>query len=345
MRDRSDFLNRRRAALTLVEVLVCMGIISILACLLLPAVQAAREAARRTRCTSNLRQIGVAMHAYLSTYSVLPMNKSSAPGPGGQGTYNGNYSVYVRLLPYLDQRVLHDSINFEVGTMPLEIVGSKSVGAKARDLSVYNSTAYRTGIAVLLCPSDSGAFEGTGCNYRANTGVGPLFSSNALHPDGGNGLFPDLGWVSAASVPDGLAHTAAFSERNRGPGEVANPILDRDIFVAKAGMRMGTADDSIRHCRASAYVGAMPFRDGGRWWFWSGRERTLYNHAQAPNGAIPDCLLPAFITTFGLLTPRSQHPGGVNVLMGDGSIRFVNENVSLAVWRGLGTRNGGELVD
>ena len=253
--------------------------------------------------------------------------------------------MYVHLLPYFDQRPLYDAVNFEVGTIPLEMVGRHGANPKARSLSAHNSTVYRTGIATLLCPSDPGAFEEAGCTYRANTGVGPFFSSNALHPDGGNGLFPDLGWVSDTSVPDGLSHTAAFSERIRGTGDVANPTPARDMFVARSGVRMRTADDSIQLCRVSAHATAAAFRDSGRWWFWSGRERTLYNHAQSPNGVVPDCLLPSFITSFGMVTARSRHPGGVNVLMGDGAVRFVGEQVPLAVWRGLGTRNGGELVD
>jgi prepilin-type processing-associated H-X9-DG protein len=146
-----------------------------------------------------------------------------------------------------------------------------------------------------------------------------------------------------SSVPDGLSHTVAFSERLRGSGHQP-PDPERDIF-----RRMGianTADQLLMACRIAARPSNVPgYDDSGRWWFWSGRERTLYNHAQAPNGSIPDCTYGAVTPMIDMATARSRHPGGVNALMGDGSCRFVLDTIDQQVWRGLSTRNGGELVD
>ena len=87
------------------------------------------------------------------------------------------------------------------------------------------------------------------------------------------------------------------------------------------------------------------FRSGGLWWFWTGKDQTLYTHTQPPNGRIVDCLTSGQQPPSGMVTARSMHPGGVNALMGDGSVRFVSDSIDPAVWRGLGTRNGAELVD
>lgn len=107
-----------------------------------------------------------------------------------------------------------------------------------------------------------------------------------------------------------------------------------------------SADDLLQGCLTAARPGATPtFSLGGRWWFWLGRERTLYTHTQQPNGRVPDCLRIYMDPPYGMATARSWHLGGVNLLMGDGSTRFVTETIDLSVWRGLGTRNGGELVD
>ncbi len=197
---------------------------------------------------------------------------------------------------------------------------------------------------MLLCPSDGGPLAETGTNYRGNVGVGPQYDMSAEYPDSGNGLFLEQGLTRPSSVPDGLSHTAMYSERLRGSGGPdVNP--DRDSFGLL--VLVLTADDLILAARAAARQGSLSgyFTDQGRYWFWTGRERTLYNHAQAPNGMVPDAISMNIMTARGMATARSNHPGGVNALMADGSVRFVSETISQAVWRGLGTRNGRELVD
>ena len=324
---------------TLIELLVVIGIIAILAGLLLPAVQAAREAARRARCANNLRQLALASHAYHDAHGMLP-----TPVTNNNGTpYVGLFSVHARMLPYLEMGAVYDAINFTQGTAPLEWPGSNVPLPKDVPGLATNATAYRTGVGLFLCPGDDGPFHEAGCSYRGNAGVGWFIATDAEFPDSANGLFPDMGRVTFAAVPDGLSHTAAFSERFQGKGSRESPDPTHDFFIMPAMVQ--TADQLVVSCRVAARQTSQNFVYGGRWWFWTGRERTLYNHAQAPNGRVPDCLFGSMQGAAGMATARSWHPGGVNVAMGDGSVRFVKDSIGQAVWRGLGTRNGGELVD
>ncbi len=340
MVPRSD--RRQRRGFTIIELLVVIGIISILAALLLPAVQAAREAARRTRCSNNLRQIGIAIHGYLGTNDVFPPALVGFRAPA-EPDYFGNYSQLVRLLPYLEQSPLYDSINFQQSTYPLETLMYSALGPSEIAANSTNRTSYQTVLGLFVCPSDGVGEDRPAVSYRGNTGVGSDYEVSAEHPDSGNGLFPEIGTVRASSVPDGLSHTAAFSERLIGTTEVSGDELSRNSFTLPSFVL--NADDLVLACRIGARTGRPTFSAGGRWWFWTGRERTLYNHAQAPNGRVPDCLQGGARPAPGMATARSWHPGGVNLLMGDGAVRFAADTASTATWRGLGSRNGSELID
>ncbi len=331
----------RPEGFALIEMLVVLGILALLMALLLPAVQSARESARRVMCINNLKQIGLGVQGYISDYSTFP--PGGLPSyPGKDFTYNSFYSPFARILPQLDNAVLYNSINFSSGSLPLTVSG-KFIDEEVNRLAAINSSVFRTGLAVFLCPSDGGTFGDAGCNYRGNVGVGPHAVTNVLHPDSGNGLIAVERAVSIAFVPDGLSHTAAFSERLRGSGNPDSPSPERDVFDAST-TRMRDASEALTICRSRAYVGAPTWTHSGSGWFWTGRDQTLYSHTQAPDGVIPDCLF-SKLATLGMATARSHHPGGVNVLMGDGSVRFVLGTISQPTWQALGTRNGGELVD
>jgi len=339
--------SSRRSAFTLVELLVCIGIIAILATLLLPAVQSAREAARRSQCMNNLKQLGLALHGYHDANLCFPSGITATMGrrmPDGTAplAYSGYFSVHARLLPYLDQSPCFHSINFVVGTYPTTTITWPPLEPDEEATNATNATASRTSLAVFLCPSDGGPFGQAGVNYRGNLGVGGYPQPSFIHPDSGNGLLATMNAIRIAQVVDGLSNTAAFSERLR--GSAARPMTpSRDYWLCRIGV-VGTADDFVAACRISArpeYDG-VGFVNAGDGWFWEGRDRTYYNHAQTPNGPVPDCLQGALRTPPGVSTARSGHPGGVCVVMGDGSVRFVGDSIHLQTWRGLGTREGGD---
>jgi prepilin-type processing-associated H-X9-DG protein len=256
--------------------------------------------------------------------------------------YGGFYSIHVRLLPFLDQRPLYDSINFDSGTWSTDSFDTYLTPERLA-ANAPNGTARTTSVGVFLCPSDGGTFGRTGNNYRGNTGVGGYWGTTAEHPDSANGIFPEVGPIRMGFVTDGLSHTVAVSERLRGSGSGGAVAPDRDVF--RMGAVAMTADDLLQACQIAARPQSVGYTSTGKWWFWTGREYTLYSHTQSPNGRIPDCAYGNSIPATDMATARSRHPGGVNALMGDGSTRFVAETISTAVWRGLGTRNGRELVD
>lgn len=332
----------KRPGFTLIETMAVIGIISILIALLLPAVQSAREAARRLQCQNNLHQLGVATQAYIGVSQCFPPAVTQLTDI----QYGGFFSIQVHLLPYLERAPVFDAINFAVGTWPLNALGAYPGSYMVNISNASNATLMNLQVSNFLCPSDGGAFAATGNNYRGNVGVGPDWGTLAEFPDSGNGLFPEVGPVWISQVPDGLSHTVLFSERLRGSGLTKAGGLDpaRDIY--SNAIPDYTADQLLKACRiASRPSNRHGSTSSGEMWFWTGRNNTLFNHAQTPNGLIPDCAFGGSIPPTDMSTARSLHPGGVNAAMGDGSVRFYQETIASAVWRAFGTRNGGEVVD
>jgi prepilin-type N-terminal cleavage/methylation domain-containing protein/prepilin-type processing-associated H-X9-DG protein len=330
---------------TLIEATVATSIIGILAALLLPAIQSAREAARRAQCTSNLRQIGLGLNAYYSAYDRFPYDfpyLANAPwaSQSWPKTERDQYcSVIVRMLPYLDQSPLFAGVNFSFETHAISYPA----------VHPANVTVAGTAIGILWCPSDELSFPPNGTNYRANYGVGPQPMQNAEGPDSGNGFLTFPSCLSASSFADGLSTTVAFSERLKGSGQFSPKNAERDLgnLDAVPYGSMNTADYALSACALASVLDFPKFVDAGYGWFLSGRTYTTYCHAQQPNGSIPDCVSAGMdgYGHFGITSARSHHRGGVNALLADGSVRYVKETISRAVWRALGTRNGGEIVD
>jgi len=307
----------------LIELLVVIAIIAILIALLLPAVQQAREAARRTQCRNNLKQIGLALHNYESSHRVFP--------PGRLG-YPMVFSVQAHLLPYLEGATLYNIIDFN--TAPKFQPPSNPM--------TQNEIAVRTKIPGYVCPSDFGSVpnsEFAPTNYIATTGSG-LGTSN--HINLGNGVMYSMSSVHFRDVVDGLSNTICFSEHTLGVG--GNPSSPS-----------GAAPKDPRG-EVLELTGATPTTEaacvssgGGNWsglrgakWMNGHYGDTLYNHFYSPNSRQFDCGNGSH--NYGLTAARSRHTGGVTALLGDGSVRFVSDNVDLGIWRGASTRGGGEVA-
>ena len=248
------------------------------------------------------------------------------------------YSALTRLLPYLDLQAVYASINFQTETYP-----------DAQSSSAFpfpnNMTAYQTSIAAFLCPSDGRSPFTRGCNYRGNYGVGPSPSTTRETYDSGNGFYSFPGVTGSQSFPDGLSHTVAYAERIQGTGDGAEIIPARDFGdIAINPYCLTRNADYALACALVASTQNFPaYRMAGFTWFYGDFECAAYSHAQEPNGPIPDAV--AGGPWWGIVTARSNHPGGANALMADGSVRFVKSSIGREAWRGLGTRNGDELVE
>lgn len=332
----------RKPGFTLIESLVVVSLIGLLIALLLPAVQSSRETARHAQCTNNLKQIGLALHNYEAANKSFPLNWGNPridPTRGWPWHVGGRpYSALTRLLPYLDQQPVYASINFSVETYPT---------GDASDFPFpQNQTAFATNLSVLLCPTDAASTPTPyACNYRGNYGVGPSLATTQETYDSGNGFYTFPGVLGPQSFPDGLSHTVAYSERLRGTGEGGGVVPARDfgeILVAPYCVTRN-ADYALACCQLAASRDFPAYRNAGFTWFYGDFECAAYNHAQEPNGRIPDAITSS--GWIGVATARSLHPAGVHCLMADGSVRYIASSIARQVWRGMGTRNGDELVE
>jgi prepilin-type N-terminal cleavage/methylation domain-containing protein len=315
--------SSRFRAFTLIELLVVIAIIAILIALLLPAVQQAREAARRTQCRNNLKQIGLAIHNYESSLRCFPPGRLNFPMV---------FSVQAHLLPYLEGSTLYNVIDFN--TRP-------NFGAPSSPMT-QNEIAARTRIPGYVCPSDSEKVPGSDfapTNYIATTGSG---TGTANHINLGDGVMYSMSCVRFRDVTDGLSNTVCFSEHTLGPG--GNPSSPSGSPPREARAEVLELTGGTATTEAACIVGG-----GGNWsgmrgakWMNGHYGDTLYNHFYSPNSKQFDCGNGSH--NYGLTAARSRHIGGATTLLGDGSVRFVGDNVDLAIWRGSATRSGGEVL-
>jgi prepilin-type processing-associated H-X9-DG protein len=297
--------------------LVVIAIIAVLIALLLPAVQAAREAARRMQCVNNLKQIGIAMQNYHDTNGALP-----------PGTYDCCWGTWVpRVLPFMEGANLYNAYN-------LSSVTSYS--------SVYNTTVTSSRLGSMSCPSDmnDSPYAGvTSHNYAVNWGntsyyqtdlngvpfLGAPFTDlrttgNTTNSKNNNNPWPNFGKVyGLASITDGTSNTIFASEEVQGQGQDLRGFTwwsDATGFTTYLGPNSKSPD-------------------------------ILYNASYCQNKAPnPPCTGPEGAATSNpkMMAARSRHSGGVNVMLGDGSVKFIKDSISITTWRALSTTRGGEIV-
>jgi prepilin-type N-terminal cleavage/methylation domain-containing protein/prepilin-type processing-associated H-X9-DG protein len=306
----------RKPGFTLIELLVVIAIIAILIGLLLPAVQKVREAAARMSCQNNMKQIGVALHNYHSSYGNFP------PGSNPQG-----FTAVALLLPYIEQGNLYNMVNF---TAP----------GGADDPS--NAAATATTIKMLLCPSDvvnAQNFGLAGNNYFANYGTNVNFFGNAGVANGAFALRDSPG-IGVLGISDGTSNTAAFSELKK--GDFNNAAYSPADWLNGSSLGSPTTpDQAYALCQGinTSKLSYQLFSAGGEW-LNDNNTGTAYTHVGTP-GSI-NCAFLANLTFD--VNASSYHTNGVNVLMCDGSVRFVATSIDLATWRAVGTRAGGEVL-
>lgn len=330
-----------RSGFTLVEVLVVIGIVSILAGLLLPAVQAAREASRRASCANHLRQLALGTQNFAEANRGFPAEVTfrvvnpSRPFRACVG------SLHCQILGYVEQFPLYNSINFGVAMTRVDSFPPENLTAGTRTIEVF------------LCPSDPLAVaDPYGCqSYRGNVGLDEYqaltlrYRTPALQ-EVETGAFAHAGEILPLSAfTDGLSNTIAYSEKSLGSGSGRySPMRDWVDVGLMSGHPGISPDDWLARCSALDPAQSNDAHlDSGRCWLLGGARYSTFFTSATPNTLIPDCGN-AQMNGQGLFAARSYHPGGVNAAMADGSVHWFASTISLRVWKALGTRAGGELT-
>jgi prepilin-type N-terminal cleavage/methylation domain-containing protein/prepilin-type processing-associated H-X9-DG protein len=356
-------MNRTiREGFTLIELLVVIAIIAVLVGLLLPAVQKVREAASRVSCQNNLKQVGLALHNYHSANSTFP------PARLAFSTHKIE-SALSRILPFVEQNNVASMIDYNAPPL----YTSSSLPAGTNPFTIGNYNASLVVVKTYVCPSNPGngvvpgqasaaqQFDGSwsatdhyaGATYLACVGSGSAAANygNYTNSDGMFGQTP----YRVADVIDGLSDTVAFSETVLGPGGAAEPgQANTAPTFQNAAQQVLTINGTPTPFTAGCLYGSDPTTIGvsasGPYWsnirsakYVNGHYADAnYNHFLLPNDPRWDCTNTGHNP--GFIAARSLHPGGVNVLLGDGSVHFVTNNISFVTWQALSTRAGGETV-
>ncbi len=340
-------MKRLRRGFTLIELLVVIAIIAILVALLLPAVQQAREAARRSQCKNNLKQLGIALHNYHDTHGKFPQLTFGTEGNGTNwgSEWRGN-SVHTMLLPFVDQAPLYNQYDlnrFWTHT----------------NANFPNRTLGRTKVPVFQCPSDPGVITNGdgGNNYGASTGPTLGWEGDRGGPAQGiprslAGVFHRRYSNNMASIIDGTSNTIAFGEIVKGDGDNSVFRLERGDYVratSTAGINeIKPTQDQMTTYGNSCNTGTGNHRSTSGWtWVSPMMDDTGINTIVPPNWRFPnchDCGGCGEGDASGVWASRSFHTGGSQHCMADGAVRFVSENIDFDLYQNLGSSNQNDVV-
>jgi prepilin-type N-terminal cleavage/methylation domain-containing protein/prepilin-type processing-associated H-X9-DG protein len=347
----------RRSGFTLIELLVVIAIIAVLIALLLPAVQAAREAARRAQCVNNLKQIGLAMHNYHSATNSFPQGASKNPknGPGDSDLIWSSWSAQALMLPYLEQQALYNAANFSWG---IDVFGDPCYQ--------INSTVANTVINAFMCPSDPNVGRTNLNSYFASVGTTTNFMTvncwggvnTPCAPTGSTGVFTYFLAYGIRDIADGTSNTVAYAESltgspNGGSGYRGNStqgVNDPGGQLFNAQTNPAVVMQALQACQTAFQQGQSIQTNKGQLWALGARAYTLFQTIQTPNdrqftfGSCEFGCTGCGLDQSWAVQPSSFHSGGVNVLMADGSVRFVKDSIARTTWWALGTRDWGETI-
>jgi len=337
----------RRRGFTLIELLVVVSIIAVLVALLLPAVNGARESARRTQCVNNLKQLGLAVMSYENANRALPptgMCNSTTRGAACNG-FHPVLGAKAKLLPFIEQVQAYDAINM-----------------KANDYNTAaNGTVRIMQIAGFLCPSDinvpTGTVAVTGPGTRQigyssyPNNIGTWRGNNGGRFDGPTyvlGSASTGGTVTISSVKDGTSSTAIFSEFIRGKNVTLANQHGLSAIYKSPDAASGTyipLTPLLTNCNTATVIAVTTVQfKGGDWMDQTVGGGGGYTHIQTPNKNA--CDFSGGLNAYeGIVGPSSNHPGGVNLVMLDGSVKFIKDSINHTTWWAIGTHRGGETVD
>lgn len=360
-------MSRKNRGFTLIELLVVIAIIAVLIALLLPAVQQAREAARRSQCTNNLKQFGLALHNYHDVNNAFPprrggTNETIANDPNRQFANYVRLSAFVPLLPYYDQANVYNQIQ---GPLTISGVNFRTGGPAAWYGGSPAYPPWSTQIPMLLCPSDNVPVSGF-ANARNSyaLSLGDWIQNHNSAPVKGRSIFGSQATVSMKDVLDGASNTVAMSERMWGGNAGIGNANGQDQRVATY-VSISNLNTNPGQCKATASggrysTGQVKARFGALWTDGQA-ERVGFTTVLGPNA--PSCVNDGDVnadSNGGVLSPSSRHAGGVNVVFVDGSVRFIGDGINTGnlaaaeagsttnvaspygIWGALGSRAGGE---